>query len=274
VPPKATNAATAREAVGALSKGAAEGLAVGIGTELAIGFVAGVAGVSAGVLGATVGLVLLPFAIYGIASHWDDISDGIDRLTSGEGTVEDFEALGNVAGGLLAGGAAKSAGAVGEELGQVTKSAVKSAASSLADEFGPSLATAGGPKGGSTSWMSSSEEGAGGGGSASSAVGASREQTVAELTGGKVASGKRIVVPGFGSTDIDVLGPNGEIIAVGGPAKAINLAKLGGALRVQKALASLRGVNALAYFEEGTPEEALALARRWLGDDNVKIFRR
>ncbi|MCO1364757.1 DUF637 domain-containing protein [Burkholderia multivorans] len=41
-----------------------------------------------------------------------------------------------------------------------------------------------------------------------------------------------LAVPGLGSTDIDVVAANGNLIAVGGPAKANNLGKLGQELRI------------------------------------------
>ncbi len=71
---------------------------------------------------------------------------------------------------------------------------------------------------------------------------------------------------------IDVLGPNQEIITVGGPAKAIKISDLGGTLKRQKALADWHNVKALAYFAEGTSKEVLDLARKWLGD-NVRVFK-
>jgi filamentous hemagglutinin len=101
--------------------------------------------------------------------------------------------------------------------------------------------------------------------------GAAREQRVAELVGGKVVR-KRVKVKGLGSTDIDVLGPNGEFIEVGGPAKA-KLNTFGKQLQRLKRVAEENGVPALVYLEEGTPQAAIDLAIRWLGESNVKIFR-
>jgi filamentous hemagglutinin len=79
-------------------------------------------------------------------------------------------------------------------------------------------------------------------------------------------------VPGVGSSDIDVLGPAGEIIAVGGPAKAKDLSRLGQQLKIQKCYADAKGVRAIAYFEEGTPDSVINLAKKHLGAENVKIF--
>jgi len=75
-----------------------------------------------------------------------------------------------------------------------------------------------------------------------------------------------------GSTDVDVIGGDGSYIAVGGPAKARNLAKLGQKCQILKYAAELKGVPARAYFEEGTPDGALKVARKILGDDNVHVF--
>jgi hypothetical protein len=71
---------------------------------------------------------------------------------------------------------------------------------------------------------------------------------------------------------VDVFGPNGEYIAVGGPGKALKMNKLGEQMKILKWGADQASVRAIAYFEEGTPQEALDLARKWLGDGNVLIF--
>jgi hypothetical protein len=105
----------------------------------------------------------------------------------------------------------------------------------------------------------------------SAEIGAARAAKVAELTGGKVVS-RPVRVKGLGSTDIDVLGPNGEFIGVGGPAKAINLSKLGRQLQILKRAAEENNTCAKAYFEEGTPVEVINLAKKWLGEDNVVVF--
>jgi hypothetical protein len=112
----------------------------------------------------------------------------------------------------------------------------------------------------------------------SDAVGAAREERVAELTNGRIPSGApgkmgmKITQPGVGSSDVDVIGSDGSYIQVGGPAKAKNLAKLGQKLNILKWAASNDGVGAQAYFEKGTPETALNLARKVLGTENVHIF--
>lgn len=112
----------------------------------------------------------------------------------------------------------------------------------------------------------------------SDAVGAAREERVAELTNGRIPSGApgkmgmKITQPGVGSSDVDVIGSDGSYIQVGGPAKAKNLAKLGQKLHILKWAAGNDGVGAQAYFEEGTPESALNLARKILGAENVHVF--
>jgi len=132
-------AATPLEAVGACAKGAAQGLAGGLAAEFLIGVAAGAAGVSAGALAATVGFLLLPVAIYEIASHWDEITSGVDRLVPGRGTVKDFEATGDVVGGILSMRAAGPAAELGAELGQAIRVEAADAIATLA----PELATAG-----------------------------------------------------------------------------------------------------------------------------------
>ncbi|WP_240159191.1 MULTISPECIES: hemagglutinin repeat-containing protein [unclassified Burkholderia] len=102
-------------------------------------------------------------------------------------------------------------------------------------------------------------------------TGQQREEAVAKIVNG-ITSGEKVAVPGIGSTDIDVVAPNGDLIAVGGPAKANNLGKLGQELRIYQAIAGQRGVVAKVYFAEGTPQSAVDLATKILGEANVKIF--
>ncbi|MFJ3464517.1 hemagglutinin repeat-containing protein [Achromobacter spanius] len=109
-------------------------------------------------------------------------------------------------------------------------------------------------------------------GEAGRLTGQQRESAVASIVSGSV-SGEKVVVRGLGSTDIDVVGANGNLVAVGGPAKASNLGKLGQELRIYKAIAEQRGVSAEAYFAEGTPQSAIDLATKVLGKNNVKIFK-
>jgi hypothetical protein len=113
---------------------------------------------------------------------------------------------------------------------------------------------------------------------ASDLLGGARETRVAELTGGRVPSGAPgkpgllIKQPNVGTTDVDVIGGDGTYIAVGGKAKAKDLAKLGQKLNILKWGAGEQGVGAKAYFQEGTPESALNVARKVLGGDNVHVF--
>lgn len=111
-------------------------------------------------------------------------------------------------------------------------------------------------------------------------VGAARERKVAELTNGRVPSGapgqvgEIIHRPNVGTTDVDVIGGDGSLIQVGGPAKAGNIGKFRDKLYILKWVAEQRGVKAQVYLEEGTPENVIEAARRTLGTDNVHIFRR
>jgi RHS repeat-associated protein len=137
--PPADDATTAEKA-GAFFLGAAKGLAGGLVAAAGIGFVAGVTGIAA----STIGLALLPFAIYGIASNWDKISDTASRLWEGKGTKDDWESAGFGIGTLLSifgGGAASEAG---QEAGLASKAFVQSGIESLADLAGHELAPAGG----------------------------------------------------------------------------------------------------------------------------------
>jgi RHS repeat-associated protein len=108
-------------------------------------------------------------------------------------------------------------------------------------------------------------------GDAARELGKAREQKVADLVGG-IVSGEKIKVHKVGSTDIDVIGPAGELIAVGGPGKAKEIQKFGQKLSILARYAAEKGVTAKAYFAKGTPEDVLNLARKHLGEENVFIF--
>jgi hypothetical protein len=54
----------------------------------------------------------------------------------------------------------------------------------------------------------------------------------------------------------------------------MNLSKIGSRLRILRYAAEQAGVPAHAYFEHGTGESALNLARRRLGPENVFTFLR
>ncbi|MBL7488079.1 hypothetical protein I6A60_10515 [Frankia sp. AgB1.9] len=79
-------------------------------------------------------------------------------------------------------------------------------------------------------------------------------------------------VDGLGSTGLDVVGPNGEYIFVGGPAKARDPADFGHRLQISRAAADKAGVRAIYYLEEGTPESAISQAKGRFGDENVFVF--
>ncbi|MFC0773418.1 SpvB/TcaC N-terminal domain-containing protein [Terrimonas alba] len=119
-------------------------------------------------------------------------------------------------------------------------------------------------------------------GEVAGSVGFKREVAVTKLTGGKLArnpnypyddlrieyihDGKTSCVP------IDVLGPNGEFIIVGGPAKETNISHLTQRLRQLKMAANYRGVQGIAYFSSDTSEEVINKAKDILGEHNVRTF--
>jgi RHS repeat-associated protein len=112
----------------------------------------------------------------------------------------------------------------------------------------------------------------GAGGIAANELGAAREATVAKLTGGKVTAGEDVVLKGVGKTDIDVVGPNGELIMVGGPAKAGDFGALGRVAKIYKGVAAERGVPAQAYLTNDTPQEVFEFLEQRLGKGNVFRF--
>ncbi len=159
---------TRSEKAAAVAKGAAKGLAYGIGAGIAVGFVAGVTGIAVG----TIGLVLLPVAIVGIASHWDQISATAGRIWEGTGTKEDYEGAGEAAGAALSMFAGGAATEIGEEAGQAARVALKEAAQAARAALSPAteMATAGGPstvEDTVSMTTGGGEEGGGGGGGGS-----------------------------------------------------------------------------------------------------------
>ncbi|MFK8851071.1 hypothetical protein [Streptomyces sp. Ac-502] len=116
-----------------------------------------------------------------------------------------------------------------------------------------------------------------GGGHDTGGVGLKREEFIAKLVGGKVAKDAngqdiKIEMPNVGSSGLDVIGPNGEYIYVGGGAKAKNPAKFGSALKINKYAADQAGVKAIYYLADNTPESAIKQAKKVFGDENVHIF--
>ena len=115
-------------------------------------------------------------------------------------------------------------------------------------------------------------------------LGTFRELKVAEITGGfkTVTPGrpkKDLVVraannPGI-ALQVDNVGPNNELILTGGPNKASadEIKKLENRMSTLKKVADSRGVEAQAYFAEGTPQAAIDVAIEQLGSaDNVFTF--
>jgi hypothetical protein len=105
-------------------------------------------------------------------------------------------------------------------------------------------------------------------GAARQALGTVRERAVARITGGKV-SGEIITHPRLGHTDIDVIAGNGDLVMVGGGAKASNLGNLGRVIQLYQAEAAARGVGVQAYFAAGTPERVLEFTAQRIGPQNV-----
>lgn len=118
---------------------------------------------------------------------------------------------------------------------------------------------------------------AAGGGHDSGGIGLRREEYIAKLVGGTVAKDDKgqdikIVMPNVGSSGLDVIGPNGEYIYVGGGAKAKDPSKFGKALKINKYAADEAGVKAIYYLADNTPESAIKQAKKVFGDENVHIF--
>lgn len=116
-----------------------------------------------------------------------------------------------------------------------------------------------------------------GGGHDAGGLGLKREEYIAKLVGGKVAKDEKgqdikIEMPNVGSSGLDVIGPNGEYIYVGGGAKARNPSKFGTALKINKYAADQAGVKAVYYLADNTPQSAVAQAKKVFGEENVHIF--
>lgn len=105
-------------------------------------------------------------------------------------------------------------------------------------------------------------------GNAQQAVGAVRENRVADVTGGRV-SGERISAPSLGSTDIDVVAGNGDLVMVGGPKKAADFGNLGRVIKLYLAEASSRGVGVQAHLAGNTPQSVFDFIAKRIGAENV-----
>ncbi|MFJ6662177.1 RHS repeat domain-containing protein [Streptomyces sp. NPDC091377] len=93
-------------------------------------------------------------------------------------------------------------------------------------------------------------------------LGLEREEVVAKMIGGTLAKGPngqdiKKSMPNVGSTGLDVFGPNGEFVFVGGPNKARNPADFGKKLRISKYVADQEGVPAWYFLTDDTPGRAI-----------------
>gem|GEM_PF-2247019 len=111
-----------------------------------------------------------------------------------------------------------------------------------------------------------------GAGAAANELGAAREKFVADQIRGQVPEAPLKVNTQYGPAQIDVVGPNGELIEVGGPGKALNPGRFGEQMQKLEAAAEATGTQAQFYYDQGTPESILQIARKWLGSENVIPF--
>jgi RHS repeat-associated protein len=99
-------------AAASFAVGAAKAVIIGSAIEFGVGFAAGLTGIAVGTIGLALGAVLLPLAIYGAVTNWEKIKASAKRLRWDVGTPDDYEAAGNVVGGLMAIGASGAAQAI------------------------------------------------------------------------------------------------------------------------------------------------------------------
>src|SRR5262249_25858632 len=104
-------------------------------------------------------------------------------------------------------------------------------------------------------------------------VGADRVRRVADYFGGEKAGVKinqRITVDNVGATDVDVEVPwRGIYAEVGGPSKDLKLQRFDTQLRLLRTYAAQHGGRAMFFYDSGTPDSVLELARQRLGAENV-----
>jgi RHS repeat-associated protein len=116
-------AATGGEAAKAFAKGALKGAVIGL------------AFVAMGSVGTVIGLGLLGYGAYKLATGgYKDVAASVTRMATGKGTADDYEAVGGIVGGIAAGGIAGMAkgGAAGAEAGTTAAETGGSAGSSAA----------------------------------------------------------------------------------------------------------------------------------------------
>ncbi len=105
-------------------------------------------------------------------------------------------------------------------------------------------------------------------------LGIDRVRRVADHFGGEKAGVKinqPINVQGLGKTDVDVEVPSRRIYAeVGGPSKANEPSDFGVQLEKIKTYADQQGGRAMFFYDKGTPDTVIELAKRWLGAENVQ----
>ena len=128
VPPK-PEGATFTEAISGLGKGIVEGAAMGFVVDFGIGVAVGVFGSMAAPI---IGAGLIAFAAYGIYENWDSISSSAERLRHLDGTADDWEAVGNIIGGIGAGinGAGRG---LGTQVGEAAAKTVDGLAKTLVE---------------------------------------------------------------------------------------------------------------------------------------------
>ena len=75
--------------------------------------------------------------------------------------------------------------------------------------------------------------------------------------------------PVKGSGDLDIVLRNGNVLEVGGPDKARDLGEFGSQMAKLRAYADAEGVEAFFLYDVATPQEAIDLAERWLGQGHA-----
>lgn len=102
-------------------------------------------------------------------------------------------------------------------------------------------------------------------------IGRLREEKVADIVGGKATGGVKVKTD-KGSTGIDVTGPLGEIIGVGGVGKNMLPEKLNKEINFLLEIGRKREVPVKYFLEEGTNPLIIKQITNLLGENNVFIF--